>query len=189
VEPIFLTTPKGDKIRILMPEDVDKVIAQIKKPRLRTLFEVCLWSGMRYMEVQRLYDHPEWWLKERNSLYLPREATLKPMRQFKERYIPVPPQLAAALPYFFENLRPPHIKVWNDDLIRFVEKAGLETEGISSKVTRATIESWMFATGLDTGWILLRQGHTELTALNHYRAIPFADKEREEIKRRLAGWG
>jgi site-specific recombinase XerD len=188
-EPLYLSTPKGKKIRLLSPKDYDKLVAVITKLHLRTLFEVCFWSGMRYIEVQRLWEHPEWWLRERNAIHLPREATKKPMRQFKERYIPIPNQLAAALPYFFENPRPPVPQVWWEDLNLWAEKAGLGTEGISPKITRATIESWMYAAGLEAGWICNRQGHTELTSLNHYRGIAWTDEEKEKIKRRLAGWG
>jgi len=188
VEPFYLTTPKGKKIRILSPKDVDAMVAAIRKPYLRTIFDTALYSGMRYIEVQRLWNHQGWWLKERNALHLPREASLKPMRQFKERYIPINPQLLAALPYFFENPPPPVPQVWWDDLKRFARDAGVGTDGISPKTTRATIESWLYVAGFETGWICLRQGHTELTSLNHYRGIPWTDDEKEEIKKRLAGW-
>jgi hypothetical protein len=32
---------------------------------------------MRYVELQRLYDNPQWYYKERNQIILPKEAQLK----------------------------------------------------------------------------------------------------------------
>jgi len=37
--------------------------------------------------------------------------------------------------------------------------------------------------------IALSQGHTELTQLRHYANLPFLDKDREEMKEFVVGWG
>lgn len=98
-EPIFITSEKGYRVRVLSPFDYDKIVSNIDKDYLRTIFNVCFWSGMRYVKVQRFYDHPEWWLRERNTIYLPREAQKKVKRVAPERYIhPIPPQLVSELP-------------------------------------------------------------------------------------------
>jgi len=187
-ESIFLTTNKGFKIRILTPYDYDTFVANIDKDYLRTIFNLCFWSGMRYIEVQRLYDHPEWVLKERKNIYLPREAQQKVKRLAPERYVPIPPQITGELAYFFKNMKPPVLKVWNDNLKRWAIKSGFDVMGISPKMTRASIESWMYQAGIETGKICQRQGHDKLTSLNHYMAIPFTEAEQIEIKKRLAGW-
>jgi len=86
MEPIFV---KG--VRILGPFDYDRLVANIEKDYLRDIFEVCFWSGMRYVEVQRLYSHPEWIMKERRTVHLPAEAQRKAKRAQIERYIlPIP---------------------------------------------------------------------------------------------------
>ncbi len=187
-EPIFLTTDMGFKIRILTPYDYDTFVAKIDKDYLRTIFNVAFWSGMRYIEVQRLYEHPKWILKERKTIYLPREAQQKVKRLAPERYIPIPPQINGELAYFFTNIKPPVLKVWNDNLKRWAKKAGFDIIGISPKLTRASIESWMYQAGIFPSVICQRQGHDKLTSLNHYMAIPFTEAERIEIKKRLAGW-
>lgn len=190
-EPIFLTTKDGHKIRILSPFEYDGLAMQIDKPYLRTILNVAFYSGMRYVEVQRFYEHPEWWQRSRNLIYLPKEADRKVKRVAPERYIsPVPPQLIGEMPYFFKNKKPPTLQTWDVNLKRWAKKAGLVTTGISAKITRATIESWMFATGELIEKICLRQGHTQLTSLRHYLVIPqiFTEAERLEIKKRLAGW-
>ena len=187
-ESIFLTTDKGHKIRILTPLDYDKYVVNIDKDYLRTIFNICFWSGMRYVEVQRLYKHPEWVLKERRTIYLPREAQQKVKRISPERYIPIPPQITGELAYFFKNTKTPTLKVWNDNLKRWAKKAGFDLIGISPKMTRASIESWMYQADIEPGRICQRQGHDRITSLNHYMATPFTEAEKIEIKKRLAGW-
>lgn len=187
-ESIFLTTKEKHKIRILTPYDYDLYVSKIDKDYLRTIFNIAFWSGMRYVEVQRLYENPEWVLKERKTIYLPREAQKKVKRVSPERYIPIPPQINGELAYFFKNTKPPVIKVWNDDLKRWAAKSGMSVIGISPKMTRASIESWMYQAGIEVGNICRRQGHDRLTSLNHYMAIPFTEAEKIEIKKRLSGW-
>jgi len=190
IEPIFLTTKKGSKIKILTPSEYDCMDSHINKPYLRTIFHVAFYSGMRYIEVQRLYDRSDLWQQERHTIYIPRELDRKVKRVAPERYItPIPPQLESELPYFFLNPKPPCLKVWDENLKRWAKDAGMDLLGISAKMTRASIESWMSVSRLfKTEDVCLRQGHTELTQLRHYLALPFTDIEKTEIKRRLSGW-
>lgn len=190
MESIFLTTKKGDKIRILTPTEYDSIDMHIEKPYLRTIFHVCFFSGMRYVEVQRLHERPDLWQKERKTIYIPKELDRKIKRVAPERYInPIPLQLESELPYFFTNKKPPCLKVWDENLKRWAKAGGLDLLGITAKMTRASIESWMVMSKLfDNTEVCLRQGHTELTQLRHYLAIPFTDIEKTEIKKRLAGW-
>lgn len=190
IEPIFLTTKKDHKIRILAPNDFDGIDRQIDKPYLKTIFHVSFYSGMRYAEVQRLHERPELWLKERKTLFLPKEVDRKVKRQAPERYItPIPPQLEAELPYFFMNKKPPCLKVWDENLKRWAKKAGLGEIGISAKMTRASIESWLVMANIfNVAEVCLRQGHTETTQLRHYLALPFTDAEKAEIRKRCSGW-
>jgi hypothetical protein len=175
--------------RILGPYEVDLFRDSISKNYLTTIFDVCLWSGMRYVEVQRLYDNPEWWLRARKAIHLPEEAQRKTKRKQRERYIhPIPPQLENILGYFFENKKPPSQSAWNENLLRWGEKSDLDIQGLSSKSTRKSIESWMIAAEIPLNIICLRQGHDSLTSMNHYQGLPFTEAEKTEIKRRLAGW-
>lgn len=175
-------------VRILSPQDIDQYVSAIDKPYHQTQFRVLLYAGMRYIELQRLYEHPEWYLTQRRTIHLPAEAQLKVKRVAPERYIPVAPQIIGELNYFFSNKKPPSHKVWNENLKRWAELSGIGTEGISAKTTRATIESWMVTAKIPMNDICLRQGHDHLTSLNHYQAIPFTESEKIEIKNRLVGF-
>ena len=190
-EVIFLTTKKGAKIRILTPSEYDRLIKVIEKDHLRTLLSVCLFTGMRYVEIRRLHQHPDYWLRDRQVIYLDRSAQKKVKRTTPERWVPVVPQLQGELPYFFKNKKPPVLKVWGENLKRWATAAGITTEGITPKMTRASIETWMYVADIPTNEICLRQGHDKLTSLNHYQAISqaFTTAEIHEIKTRLAGWG
>lgn len=191
-EPIFITTDTDLKIRILSPSDKDALTAVIDKDYLKTLFEVAFWTGMRYIEIQRLHAKPELVMKERQQILLTRAEQQKAKRVAPERYVPIPQQLQVVLPYFFKNRKPPTGKVWGEDLKRWALEAGITDDnctGIVPKMTRASIESWMFAAGIPQNWICLRQGHDNVTSLNHYQALPFTEGEKVEIKHRLTGWG
>lgn len=184
IEPI-----RVNDTRILGPYELDIFRDSINKDYLTTIFDVCFWSGMRYVEVQRLHAHPEWWLKIRKTIHLPEEAQKKAKRKQLERYIhPIPPQLENVLNYFFKNKQPPSQSTWNENLLRWGERSGLDLEGLSSKTTRKSIESWMVAAGIPLNIVCLRQGHDKLTSMNHYQGLPFTEAEKIEIQRRLAGW-
>ena len=184
LEPIFV-----NGIRILSPHDYDIFVANIDKVFHRTLFDVALWSGMRYIEIQRLWDHPEWYQSARKNIHLPVGAVKKSKRKQLERNImPIPPQIESIMPYFFAGKRPPTNKVFNENLKRWAVKAGFDPVGFSAKTTRKTIESWMVAAGVRINVVCLRQGHDELTSMRHYQGLSFTNDEKAEIKRRLAGW-
>lgn len=184
LEPIFVR-----KVRILSPQDYDIFVANIDKVFHKTIFEVAMWTGMRYIELQRLHDHPEWYQPARKTIHLPEEAVHKSKRKQIERNIhPIPPQIEGVLPYFFNGKRPPTNKVFNENLKRWAAKAGFDPKGFSAKTTRKTIESWMVVAGIPVNVVCLRQGHDELTSMRHYQGLNFTDVEKAEIKKRLAGW-
>lgn len=183
-EPFYV---KG--VRILNPFEYDEYVSNIDKAYHRTQFDINFWSGMRYVEFRRFYEHPEWHLKIRKSIHLPEEAVKKQKRIMKERWIyPLPPQLDSVMSYFHNNPKPPTNKVCNENYKRWAIKSGFDPKGFTTKMTRKTIESWMVAAGVQLNVICLRQGHDELTSMNHYTGLPFSDVEKTEIKKRLAGF-
>lgn len=176
-------------IRILGPFEVDQFLAAIPKDHHKTMFEVLLWSGIRYVELQRLHEHPEWYWPNRRNIHLPEQAQKKAKRRQLERDIhPIPPQLESIMRYFFKGPKPPSRQAWDQNMGRWARLAGMKPEGFSSKTTRKTIESWMVTAGIPVTTICLRQGHDSVTSMRHYQGLPFTDAEKREIKKRLAGW-
>ena len=189
---IYLTTKGGAKIRILTPDEYDRLTQSIPKEYLWRLFQICFYTGMRYIEIQRLYQHPEYWQQEKQVIYLKPEAQMERwiQRTAPARWVQVVPQLQKVIPRFFNNTNPPTLKVWGENLKRWAEKADLTTVGVVPKMTRASIEAWMYVAEIPMDEICLRQGHDKLSSLNHFQDIKqaFTEEEVHEIKKRLAGW-
>jgi integrase len=189
-EPLLIRSEKGSAVRVFTPAEVDALVGAIKQPHHRTLFNVLLWTGMRYVEVQRLHEHPEYVLQTRGYIDLPFDAARKKKgkRTPPQRQVPIPQQLAGELPYFFRNPAPPTVQVWGRNLKRWAVAAGIGNEGVSPKSTRKTIESWMVVIDMPMNKVCLRQGHDSATSLGYYQNMAFTYDEVAEIKRRLASW-
>lgn len=99
-------------VRVLGPVEIDALKGAIPKQHHRIIFEICLWSGMRYVKIQRLYEHPEWFMSSRSSIHLSMEAQKKAKRKQLERWVnPIPPQLETELAHFFNGPKPPCLAV------------------------------------------------------------------------------
>lgn len=180
---------KGE-IRILTPNEYLKLRSSIAQDRHKTLLDVLLITGMRYVEVQRLWDHPEWYIERENIIHLPQEAMKKAERRQLERTItPLPSMFHYIMKDFCEFRRPPDESNWNRGLMRWAQAAGIHPYGLSAKTTRKTIESWMVSAGVEVTSVCLRAGHDNLTSMRHYQGLSFNDEERSAIKKQLVSWG
>jgi len=176
-------------VRVLTPAEFDAIQNVIKKQDFKIILNVALYTGMRYVELQRFQQHKEWLKADRRCIYLPREASRKKRRTLRDRYVYLTPQGLSFVQLFFKVRKMPSIQHWNIRLKQWAEKAGIGTEGISAKTTRKTWESWLAVSYPDKlDLIAMNQGHTNLTALRHYLQLPFTDEEKAEIKNRTAGW-
>ena len=177
-------------IRILTPREYDALKDAARKHYHQIMLDAALYTGMRYIELQRFQKHLEWFQKERRAIYLPPEAQLKKERKFKDRYVYLSNIGMYAVQYFLtlkEKL--PSIQAWNKNLKRWAVKVGLDSNGISAKTLRKTWESWLVVSFPDKiPLICMNQGHTEITSMRHYQQLPFTKTEKEEIRERTAGW-
>lgn len=177
-------------IRILTPHEYETLRAAIPKDRHRTLLDILLITGMRYVEVSRLYQHPEWYNTKRNIIHLPEEAQKKKKRKQQKRTIhPLPSMFNYLFKDFTEDIKPPSEAAWNHDLQRWAQAANINPYGLSAKTTRKTIESWSIAGGIIESSVCLRQGHDNLTSMRHYQGLAFSDDELRDIQKKLTDWG
>ena len=178
----------ADGTKVLNVEEYDKFLLAIPE-RMRAIFEVNSITGMRYVEIQRLYDNPSWYLRDRNQIVLPKEAQKKVKQKLVKRTVD---KLPYVFPYIFEKFvagpRPPDRTSWNRDLARWSKKAGIEPK-VGPKTPRKTIESWMLKSGINEYEIYSRAGHDPVTSLKHYQSLSFTDYELRDIKKRLTEWG
>jgi len=178
------------EIRILTPNEYVKLRAVIPQARHKTLLDVLIITGMRFIEVCRLWDNRKWYNESRNLIHLPPEAQKKAKRSQLERTIqPLPSMFGYILCDFWEARRPPSESSWNRDLRKWASMAGISPYGLSAKTTRKTIESWLVASGVNESRICLRSGHDNLTSMRHYINLSFSDSELNDIKKQLTAWG
>ncbi|AKB61383.1 tyrosine-type recombinase/integrase [Methanosarcina mazei] len=178
----------SDGTKVLTVEEYDRYL-QVIPECMRAIFELDSITGMRYVEIQRLYDNPQWYIKERNQIVLTKDAQKKVKQKLVKRTVD---KLPYVFTYIFEKFlagpRPPDRTSWNRDLARWSKKAGIEPK-VGPKTPRKTVESWMLKAGIPEIEIYSRQGHDPITSLRHYQSLSFTDYEQRDINKRLAEWG
>lgn len=177
------------EIRILTPSEYQKIRAVIPMDRHKTLLDVLLITGMRYIEVCRLHENKHWYIEKENIIHLPEQAQKKVKRKQLERTVyPLPGMFGYIMKDFFGARKPPAESVWNRDLRKWAVDAEINPYGVSAKTTRKTIESWMIKVGVLESTVCLRQGHTDIVSLKHYQGRAFNDEETRGIEKQLSEW-
>lgn len=178
----------GDGTKVLTVEEYEKFVNAIPESK-KVIFEVNMITGLRYVELQRLYENPKWYHKDRNQIILPKDAQLKVKQKLVKRTIDkLPTTFHYMFKQFTEGDKPPERTSWNRDLERWSLKAGIIPK-VGNKTPRKTIESWMLKCGIPEIEIYSRQGHDPVTSLRHYQSLSFTDYELRDIKKRLTEWG
>lgn len=178
------------EIRVLTVEEYRKLENAIPKDDYKIILKVLMITGMRYAEVQRLFENPEWYNKVKNLIHLDSNGQKKHERVQKERTIsPLPAMFSDTMKLFFSGCKPPEQTSWNRDLQRWCKLAGIHPYGVSCKFSRKTIESWLIVAGREVTTVCLRQGHDSVTSMHHYQGLAFSDSERRDINDQLKMWG
>ncbi len=185
-------------IRIFRPSELDSLIDGVvnictKRSCEYMWFEILnalLYTGMRYVELQRFAGHKEWFDKTTMSIYLPKEASRKKKRTMPDRYVYLSSQGVVIVDNFLRRVKKvPQLRSANWILKKASEKT-IGSKGVSVKSFRKTWESWLVVSYPNSiPLISMSQGHTELVSLKHYLNIPFSKEDIKEIKVRTAGWG
>jgi hypothetical protein len=190
----------SDGTKVLTVEEYDKFM-QFIPARYKPAFEVDCITGMRYIELQRLHDNPNWYNSHRNQILLPAEAQRKVRTvkkkdgststkqiRLKRTIDRLPSTFSYVFSAFVSSHRPPERTSWNTNLSRWSEKAGISPK-IGPKTPRKTIESWMLKAGVPEIEVYARSGHDPVTSLKHYQSLSFTEYELRDINKRLAEWG
>ena len=178
----------ADGTKVLTVEEYDNFLQVVPESK-RVIFEINTITGLRYVELQRLYDNPQWYIKGRNQIILPKEAQKKVKQKLSKRTIDkLPSTFAYLFKLFLAGKRPPERTSWNLDLARYSAKAGVSPK-VNLKTARKTIESWMLKSGIPEIEIYSRAGHDPITSLRHYQSLSFTDYELRDIRKRLSEWG
>jgi len=179
---------KVGNTRILRPYEAKQLINAIPKEEQRDKFEALLYSGMRYVECKRLLENPQWFDGE--HIHLSKSAIKKDKIKFKERYVhlnPIGRRIIKAYLKCESSL--PSYAVWTENLKRWASIGNIEPDLLSPKTTRKTWEGFLVTYYPHlTNHIFLSQGHSQLTALQHYVNLPFDSNDKLEMREFVEGW-
>jgi integrase len=182
---IILKAIIKEKVRILRPHEAKMIIEQgIPKFQHQLLFKSLLYTGARYIEVQRLKENPEWF--DGDFIKLP---SLKKKARQKERWIRLNPRGKEIISSYVNSEYSLPTKVtWRENLRRWASSCNLSPEGLCAKTTRKTWESWLTFYYGTRAEIPQSQGHTDAVAFQHYLNLPFTESDKSEIKEFVDGW-
>ena len=178
------------KTRIFRPFEWQRVLSGCPKIELRTMLEALLFTGMRYVEMQRFQEYPSWF--DGDFVHLPNElASKKVKRTQRERWVRLNGQGKMVVRYFLNNNKKlPTYQTWNENLRTWARRGGLrDLEGVCCKSTRKTWESWLLFYYPNRIFdITTSQGHTQTISIQHYVNMPFSERDQLEIKNYVQGW-
>lgn len=173
-EPI-LKFARVKSVRVLRPLEY----RAIANPRT----DILLYTGMRYVEAQRLHDNPEWYKPGLRQIHLPPTAILKEKRRQLDRWIRLNPPGVQAVETYLRGKKLPTDNAFGMAVRKWGAQAGLETEGLGPKTFRKTWESWLVCVYPERSLqIAQNQGHTTATSLMYYLNMPFSEEEKSQMK-------
>jgi hypothetical protein len=194
-------------VTILRPGECKALIEAIPKQDYKTIFRALLFSGMRYIEMQRFQKHPNWFDSE--FINLPKESVHKQLRTQMERAVRLNPIGRMTIEHFLQlKTVMPSYQSWNANLACWAFHAKLHgsesllkkkangsevtefrCKGLSCKSTRKTYESWLvYYYPNRITEILLSQGHNQITSIQHYLNMPFNEHDKIDMKEFVDGW-
>lgn len=181
--------------RILRPREYKQFKKGIQKNDYRIMFDALLCCGMRYSEFLKFQENPKWFNEIEKKIFLPVVAIRKKKIKRKQRWIKLSDYGSQCISSFFNiKTKLPDRRTWFDDLVRWAENSNIGTQGINIKMTRKTWECWLVEyfgniKGEDNITpILLSQGHTRDTAINHYLSLPFTKQDHDDMTFMMEGW-
>lgn len=173
------------KIAILKPIEFSKLVDATPKYEYKVMLKALLYSGMRYVEAQRLKDNPEWF--DGNFINM---NSGKPKAQMNQRYIHLNPQGREVIASYINiNKKLPTTMTFGENIKRWALKANIDTDGLCPKSLRKTWESfliWYYP--MKQLVIMQSQGHDSVTSIQHYLNLAFTEEDRPLMKTYVEGW-
>jgi integrase len=179
-------------VRILRPQEYEDLLEAIPNEGARINLRILLYTGVRYVEAERLLLNPQWFDSEAGKILMPPEAQRKEreLDEIKDNRVIYTTQACRdLLPTFFKGSLPVR-GGWDQNLKRWAKKAKLDPLGICAKTTRKTWESWLlsfYGEGIMIS-VCTSQGHSKATSMEHYTSDPFSESDRERISGYVGGW-
>ena len=177
------------KTRILRPIEYE-ILRSNANPKYRVLFDTALMTGMRVVELRIFLQNPIWF--DGTFIHLPRVAIKKKKATINQRWVHLSSRGRAVVENVHQILN--GTKIPSESAIsRYMKRCalqgGIDGNGMNMKMFRKTWESWLIASYPDRKEeVFLSQGHTSLTALQHYVNLPFTEEDKLKMKEWTEGW-
>lgn len=177
------------KTRILRPTEYE-ILRGNANPKYRVLFDTALLTGMRVVELRIFLQNPIWF--DGTFIHLPRVAIKKKKATINQRWVHLSSRGRAVVENVHQILN--GTKIPSESAIsrymkRCALKGGIDGNGMNMKMFRKTWESWLIASYPDRKEeVFLSQGHTSLTALQHYVNLPFTEEDKLKMREWTEGW-
>ena len=161
--------------------------------KYKIICDVLIHSGMRIEEFWEFVDHPSWFSAARRCIDLPDSAIGKARCTIKQRTVLLSPEGVQAVQTLISmgsSIKFTDRSNMRKMLIKCAALAGLDTTGITSKMFRKTLVSWLMATVPEKEpYILVSIGHCRETRDRHYLSMGFVKRDVEDMRKFLHGWG
>ncbi len=179
--------------RILRPSEYIALRNEMNEDQ-QLILDSLLLTGMRYEELLRFHDHPEW--LDDSAIHLPAEAVLKGRKikdpDERQRWVRLSIKGKAILPHLHRIEMPRRVafdQMLRRKSLKALEHSGLRPDKICAKSMRKTYTSWLRAYYPQmSDYIFLSMGHSSRTELRHYLGIPFSDDDKRQMREWVEGW-
>jgi integrase len=162
-------------------------------PKYMIICDVLINTGMRTEEFWEFVDHPQWYSASRRCIDLPKGSIGKTRCTMKERTVLLSPEGAQAVQTLIganSSIRYTDRSTMRRYLIAHAKEAGLSEKGITTKMFRKTLVSWLVATVPEKDHYIINSiGHSQDVQDRHYLSIGFARKDVDDMRKFLKGWG
>lgn len=158
--------------------------------RYQIVCDMLMHTGMRIVEAKEL--KPEWYRPARRVIVIPKSAIRKKKCLYTERTVMLSlPGCDAVDRYLKSGLAWPTNKSgFRAALIRYAIKAGISPTGITTKMFRKTIVSWLMACYPERAlYVAASMGHDIPTLQKHYLGLGWERAEVEKMREYLKEWG
>ena len=177
------------KTRILRPIEYE-ILRSNANPKYRVLFDTALMTGMRVVELRIFLQNPIWF--DGTFIHLPRVAIKKKKATINQRWVHLSSRGRAVVEnvhQILDGAKIPSESAISRYMKRCALQGGIDGNGMNMKMFRKTWESWLIASYPDRKEeVFLSQGHTSLTALQHYVNLPFTEEDKLKMKEWTEGW-
>ena len=177
------------KTRILRPIEYE-ILRSNANPKYRVLFDTALMTGMRGVELRLFLQNPIWF--DGTFIHLPRVAIKKKKATINQRWVHLSSRGRAVVEnvhQILDGTKIPSESAISRYMKRCALQGGIDGNGMNMKMFRKTWESWLIASYPDRKEeVFLSQGHTSLTALQHYVNLPFTEEDKLKMREWTEGW-